>query len=170
MSNTLRDVQTSSPDDFDFLHGSWTVRHRRLRHRLADSDVWDDFDGTVECMPTRAGFGNADDNWLDDPVGAYGAIAVRAFDPDTGRWSIWWLDQRSPGQLDPPVIGQFVDGVGTFETDDTFNGRPVVVRFRWLDTDTGTPRWEQAFSPDAGVTWETNWLMWFTRTPRRSLH
>jgi hypothetical protein len=28
---------------------------------------------------------------------------------------------------------------------------------------TSTPRWEQAFSEDGGETWETNWIMDFTR-------
>ena len=28
---------------------------------------------------------------------------------------------------------------------------------------TPTPRWEQAFSDDGGVTWEANWIMEFTR-------
>jgi hypothetical protein len=27
-----------------------------------------------------------------------------------------------------------------------------------------SPRWEQAFSPDGGTTWETNWVMDFTRS------
>ena len=27
---------------------------------------------------------------------------------------------------------------------------------------TSTPRWEQAFSDDGGLTWETNWVMEFT--------
>jgi hypothetical protein len=29
-----------SASDFDFLHGEWTTRQRRLRERLAGSDEW----------------------------------------------------------------------------------------------------------------------------------
>jgi hypothetical protein len=36
------------------------------------------------------------------------------------------------------------------------------VRFLWTGVTTKTPHWEQAFSDDAGETWETNWLMDFT--------
>jgi hypothetical protein len=35
------------------------------------------------------------------------------------------------------------------------------VRFIW--TRGPTPRWEQAFSEDGGRTWETNWVMDYTR-------
>jgi hypothetical protein len=150
-----------SADDFDFLHGSWTVIHRKLRVRLAGCDEWDQFAGTLTCHSTRGGFGNMDDNWLDDPSGAYGAIAMRSFDPGSRSWSIWWLDQRSPHHLDPPVVGRFVDGVGLFVADDELDGRPIVVRFRWLDTASLNPRWEQGFSVDDGTTWEVNWEMSF---------
>ncbi|HJQ37589.1 MAG TPA: DUF1579 domain-containing protein, partial [Thermoanaerobaculia bacterium] len=51
------------------------------------------------------------------------------------------------------------DGVGHFEGDDHHEGTPVRVRFTW----TQEPRWEQAFSTDGGATWETNWIMRFTR-------
>lgn len=155
--------------DFDFLHGSWSVSHRKLQARLVGCNDWDRFVGTLTCHPTRAGFGNTDDNWLDDPSGAYGAIAMRTYDLTPRSWSIWWLDQRWPHRLDPPVIGQFVDGVGTFVADDELAGRPIVVRFRWTDTTTSTPKWEQAFSADGGANWEVNWEMWFTRgvTPMR---
>jgi hypothetical protein len=37
------------------------------------------------------------------------------------------------------------------------------VRFTWSGAATPTPRWEQAFSGDEGATWETNWIMDFTR-------
>jgi hypothetical protein len=60
------------------------------------------------------------------------------------------------------VVGGFVDGVGTFVADDELAGRPIIVRFRWLDTTTPNPKWEQAFSADAGETWEVNWEMRFT--------
>ena len=89
-------------------------------------------------------------------------MSFRFFDPDTGSWSIYWADSRRPGLLDPPVIGSFSDGVGVFEGDDTFEGRPIRVRFIWSGVETPTPRWEQAFSDDGGRAWETNWVMEFT--------
>ena len=64
--------------------------------------------------------------------------------------------------LDPPLVGSFVDGVGTFRCDDTWDGRPIVVRFLW-STGPEAPRWEQAFSADGGQSWETNWVMDFER-------
>ena len=66
--------------------------------------------------------------------------------------------------LDPPVVGGFVDGVGTFIGQDTLDGRPILVRFRWSGITGPTPRWDQAFSDDDGATWEVNWVMDFTRT------
>ena len=65
--------------------------------------------------------------------------------------------------LDPPVRGRFQDGVGTFLADETFNGKPIRVRFTWSKITPASAHWEQAFSPDAGATWETNWVMDFTR-------
>ena len=47
--------------------------------------------------------------------------------------------------------------------DDAHDGRPVKLRFLWLDTETATPRWEQAMSEDRGQSWETNWTMDFER-------
>ena len=40
------------------------------------------------------------------------------------------------------------------------DGRTVLCRFLWTSD---PPRWEQAFSDDGGKTWETNWIMEFTR-------
>lgn len=109
------------------------------------------------------GRGNIEDNVIDLPAGAYRALALRSFDAEAGTWAIWWLDQRAPHQLDVPVIGGFENGVGAFYANDTLDGRPIRVRFLWLDTASGSPRWEQAFSPDDGASWETNWTMQFTR-------
>ena len=69
--------------------------------------------------------------------------------------------------LAPPVIGSFAGDVGVFEGDDTFDGRPVRVRYQWSDVTTPTPRWEQAFSDGGGETWETNWVAEFTRAGGR---
>jgi hypothetical protein len=149
--------------DFDFFVGRWTVKHRRLVERLAGCRDWAEFGGSAELRPLLGGQGNIDDNWLDLPGGAYRAVSLRCFDPESSLWSIWWLDARHPGHLDPPVVGTFDNGVGHFYADDHFEGRPIRVRFTWNDTATPAPRWEQAFSEDGGRTWETNWTMVFTR-------
>lgn len=149
--------------DFDFQQGRWRVRHRRLKARLAGCTEWEEFSGTSEQRPLLGGNGNIEDNLLHLPGGDYRAVALRSFDPATGNWAIWWLDGRSPHTLDIPVIGRFAAGIGSFHADDVQDGRPVRMRFLWLDTGTDAPRWEQALSPDGGVTWETNWTMDFTR-------
>ena len=61
------------------------------------------------------------------------------------------------------MIGSFQDGVGTFYADETFQGRPIKVRFLWKDITPTSHQWEQAFSADGGKTWETNWITRFTK-------
>lgn len=147
---------------FSFQAGLWRVRHRKLRERLAGCDEWLRFDGTCRAWDVLGGAGNVEDNVLNDPAGAYRAMAVRRIDPETGDWTIHWFDDRF-STLDPPVRGRFADGVGAFLAEDVFRGRPILVRFIWSRTKTSTPRWEQAFSDDAGANWETNWIMDFER-------
>jgi hypothetical protein len=153
-----------APTDFDFFMGSWRVAHRRLKERLAGCSEWVSFPGMCVAQKILGGSGNFDDNIIEIPSGAYRAITIRSFDADLGTWSIWWLDGRSPGSLDVPVVGRFVNGAGTFLAEDTWEGKPIRVRFLWTLARPDSPRWEQAFSPDAGVTWETNWTMDFTRS------
>ena len=150
-------------DGFNFEIGKWTVRHRYLNERLADSHNWLDFEGTSQTWATMGGHANVEDNHIDRPGGAYRAMAIRAYDPGTETWAIWWIDGRNPHHLDPPVKGRFHNGVGTFVCDDTFNGKPIKVRFIWSKITPNAAHWEQAFSPDGGKTWETNWEMHFTR-------
>lgn len=156
------DNYASPPGDFDFIIGSWRVHHRRLVDRLSGCTEWAEFAGASTTRKTLGGFGNLEDNWLDLPGGAYRAVALRSFDAATGKWAIWWLDARFPHQLDPPVVGAFADGIGTFYADDTLSGRPIKIRFVW-SADPERPRWEQAFSPDGGASWEPNWIMEFSR-------
>jgi hypothetical protein len=151
--------------DFDFLFGNWNVEHRRLKERLVGCDDCEEFGGRCTAYPILAGAGNVDDNVVELPTGNYRASSIRSFDGAAGTWAIWWLDQRNPHALDVPVVGAFRDGVGEFYANDTLDGKPIGVRFQWSDTQSDSPRWDQAFSADAGVTWETNWTMQFHRQP-----
>jgi hypothetical protein len=148
--------------DFDFLHGRWDVSHRRLVRRLAGDDTWAAFGGTTTVWPILGGMGNVDDNLLELPEGAYRATTLRVFDPAAARWSIFWFDGRK-AEPDPPLRGGFTGGIGTFFGDDLCDGRPVRVRFLWTPIDADHCRWEQAFSEDRERSWETNWIMTFSR-------
>jgi hypothetical protein len=155
-------LNSSTRSDFDFAIGDWTVKHRRLKERLAGCDDWVEFDGTMSTRKILGGDGNLEDNFLDLPGDPYRAIALRSFDPLTLHWSIWWLDGRNPTHLDIPVVGGFAAGKGLFYANDQLDGQPIKIRFTWFAS-RPEPRWEQAFSNDDGVTWETNWTMDFYR-------
>ena len=150
----------SGVHDFDFEVGSWSVHHRVKRA----TGAWFEFEGTCTDRPLMFGAGNVEDHVFNRPEGTTTGVGLRAYDPKSARWAIWWIDGRDPhGALDPPVKGQFENGIGTFYSDGTLNGKPVRTRFTWSKITATSAHWEQAYSWDAGNTWETNWYMDFTR-------
>ena len=154
---------TGDSSDFDFLRGEWRVHHRYLRAQ-GNNREWVDADGTASNRALMGGRANMEEHTINAPTGAYRALAVRSYDPKASQWSIWWLDGRTPhGDLDPPVQGRFENGGGTFRGDTTIGGKPVRQRLAWSQITPTSARWEQAYSFDAGKTWETNWIMTFTR-------
>jgi len=145
--------------DFDFQVGDWRVHHRVKR----DSD-WLEFDGTCSNRRLMEGRANVEDHRFEKASGVTYGVAVRTYDPKTAQWAIWWFDSRDPhGVIDPPVKGKFENGVGTFYSDYTSNGKPMRVRYTWSHITANSAHWDQAVSADAGKTWDTNWTMEFRR-------
>ena len=153
------EARRASARDFDFLHGRWSVVNRRLQQRWAGCTEWDVFPATVEDRSVLAGGANMDE--ITFPTRGFTGMTLRLFDVERQQWWLYWVNSRD-GLLQPPVVGRFEGDTGTFEGDDTDEGRPVRVRFIWR-RGTDSARWEQAFSDDGGVTWETNWIMEMTR-------
>jgi hypothetical protein len=149
--------------DFDFLFGQWNGVHHKLKARLANSNDWEDFTGTLGVRPLLGGRANMDESVFHSGKEGAGGIAFRVYDAKQGLWSIYWIGTTSY-TVDSPMVGRFVDGVGTFYGDDTWQGKPVRARFIWSKIDLTHCHWEQAYSTDGGKTWETNWLMDFVRT------
>jgi hypothetical protein len=144
------------PGDFAFLEGVFRVRHRRLKARLAGSDIWEESAGNCRGFQLADGAISVDEFRF--PDGSTGC-AFRALDLDARLWSIWWVSSRD-GRLGAPVHGGFDGSAGEFLGDDVHEGASVKVRFRWRRPPDHAPRWEQAFSRD-GETWEVNWVMEF---------
>src|SRR5580704_9044278 len=67
--------------DFDFLHGRWHTRQRKLRKWLAGCEEWDEFPADLHCQPVIGGLGNFDE--LASPAMRYTGLALRLYDDAT---------------------------------------------------------------------------------------
>lgn len=158
--STAGDDEEANRRGFDFELGRWRVHHRVKR----PDGSWYEFDGTCTTRPVLGGAGNVEDHEFHRPTGVTRGLALRSYDPASKAWAIWWVDSRVPhGKMDPPMIGRFRDGVGTFFSDAEIDGKPVRIRFIWSHITATSARWEQALSTDGGATWAPNWIMELTR-------
>lgn len=149
--------------DFDFLLGHWTVKLRRLQNPLHGSTQWIEGTGTSYARPLWGGKANVDELEADMPNGHVEGMTVRVYSPETRQWSLYWGNQKN-GRLEfPPTIGAFENGKGEFYDTEIYEGRTIVVRYTWSNITATSAYFEQAFSPDGGKTWETNWTTQLTR-------
>ncbi|MEL6828049.1 MAG: hypothetical protein AAFZ74_16645 [Pseudomonadota bacterium] len=152
----------SGVDDFNFLIGKWRVRHITLMGRLVGATEWAEADAIDVVSPAFAGLGNVGKfiRFVDGQP--YEGMPTRLYDTRIGQWRIWWLDTIDH-RMEPPLVGRVENGSGLFEGNDLLRGKPIKVRFTWSNITQTTARWDQAFSPDGGQSWELNSIMEFTR-------
>jgi hypothetical protein len=164
---------TETPDrdgrhDFDFFHGRWTTRNRKLTDVLDRTcSTWVEFDSALHCDPVLGGLGTVEPFSAPalPPSGEpLDAMTLRLFDARTGRWRIWWISPRQPGLLDDnPMEGGFSGPHGEFLGTEIIDGSEVRVRWDWDDLGPEGARWEQHFSWDGGETWHLTWTALHTR-------
>jgi hypothetical protein len=147
---------------FDFLVGSWTVHNRRLREPLTGGDEWWESLATATSTTLHNGAISVDEMWFPDE--GFAGTSFRVYTAADDTWAIYWVNSTT-GHLQPPVSGRWDSAGGRFEAHgaDEYAGRPIVARYLWHSIDHRTATWEQAFSVDDGQSWETNWVMTWTR-------
>jgi hypothetical protein len=149
--------------DFDWELGTWKTSLRRLKAPLSGSAEWVEYSGTTVVRPVWGGRANLVELEVDGPAGHIEALSLRLYNPETKRWSLNFASSRG-GEMSPPSTGSFANGRGEFFSDETFDGKPIRVRFVITQVSPTTAKFEQAFSADAGATWEMNWIATDTRT------
>jgi hypothetical protein len=148
--------------DFDFEFGRWTAKLTRRLRPLTGSEEWVAYEGTSVVHPLWQGKANAGELDVNGPAGRIEGLTLRLYDPATRRWTVRFASSRD-GELTPGLVGGFTDGRGEFHDQETLDGRPICVRFVFSELTANTFRFEQAFSPDEGRTWEVNWVATFSR-------
>jgi len=149
--------------DFDWEIGRWTTVLRYLREPLTGSTRWLDYRGTSDVRAVLGGRANLVELSVAGPAGRIEGTSLRLYDPKAHQWTLNFANIRN-GQLTAPVHGAFdANGRGLFYGVDTLDGRVVLVRFVISDVTANSARFEQAYSADAGATWEVNWIAVDTR-------
>ena len=148
--------------DFDFEIGSWKTQLKRLVRPLTGSTTWVEYEGTTVVRKVWNGRANLVELEVDGQAGHIEGLSLRLYNPESRQWSLNFSNSAI-GTLSEPVFGEFRNGRGEFFGRDTLNGRIILVRFTIACADKSSCRFEQAFSDDAGKTWEVNWIAIDTR-------
>ncbi len=147
---------TGKAGDFDFLSGEWKISNRQLK-----SGVWENFDGEATVQGILAGIGSVEE--LRIPARQFSGMGLRLLDVERKLWADHWVNAKSGVLTPPPTWGSFVAGVGTWDADDTEDGKPVIYRGVWDQITPTSCRWFQASSRDGGKAWAQNWVMQWVR-------
>lgn len=151
--------------DFDFEIGEWTTHLKRLQRPLSGSTTWVEYAGTSTVRGVLNGRANLAELVVEGPAGRIEGAALRLYEPESRQWTLNFFN-IADGKLTPPMFGAFENGRGVFHGQDTFAGRSILVRFVITKVTADAYRFEQAFSADAGQTWEINWIATDTRRSR----
>lgn len=145
--------------DFDWEIGRWKTVVRVLQNPLSgEAPQWADFRGESLVKPLLDGRANTVELSIAGTASKIEGVSLRLYNPRAGQWSLNFAGTRN-GLLTAPVFGSFdAAGKGTFIGADTLDGKAILVRFVITRPTKSTARFEQAYSDDAGATWETNWV------------
>jgi len=163
VASSLKQSESDGRGDFDFFIGSWTIQSRRLREWLKGSTSWDELRGASVVRKVLGGLGHIEEATLDGGSEIAEELVVRLFDPTTRQWSVYEADGGNG--FDPhPIIARSKYGRMEGYAHIPWEGAYIFRRVVWSEITGDSFHWEQAFSADGGVTWETNWIADFVRT------
>jgi hypothetical protein len=148
--------------DFDFNEGVWKTHITRILDPLSGSPNSMEINGTVAVRKVWNGRAWLEEIEADGPDGHWEALTLFVYNPTAHQWSQSYINGKI-GTLDPPLIGSFRDGRGELFSQDTFNGRSILVRAVWSQIKPDSHHFEESYSDDGGKTWKAAFIANLTR-------
>jgi hypothetical protein len=148
--------------DFDFNIGVWHTHIRRFLDPLSGSTDPIELSGTVTIRKVWDGRAQLEEIEADGPKGHWEGLMLSLYNPQAHQWSQTFVDSKI-GVLNTPTIGAFKDGRGEFFSQDTDNGRTIMIRAVWSDIKPDSHHFEESHSDDGGKTWATALIADLTR-------
>jgi hypothetical protein len=148
--------------DFDFNFGVWRTHIKRLSHPLSGSSDFIELNGTVTVRKVWDGRAQLEEIEADGPKGHWEGLTLFLYNPKSHQWS-QSFSSSAMGTFAGSLVGEFKDGRGELFSQDTFDGRFILVRGTWSEVTPNAHRYEEDYSDDGGKSWEPVFVAELTR-------
>jgi hypothetical protein len=148
--------------DFDFNIGVWRTHIKRILDPLSGSAHSIELNGTVAVRKVWDGKAQLEEIETEGPNGHWEGLTLFLYNPASHQWSQTFVNSKV-GVLTGPLIGEFKSGRGELFSQDTFDGRSILVRAVWSDIEPDSHHFEESYSDDGGKTWAPAFIANLTR-------
>jgi hypothetical protein len=148
--------------DFDFNIGVWKTHIRRILNPLSGSTNAIELNGTVIVRKVWDGCAQLEEIETEGPNGHWEGLTLFLYNPESHQWSQSFVNSKI-GVLSPPLIGAFKDARAELFSEDTLDGRSILVRGVWSDIKPNSHHFEESYSDDGGKTWAPAFIASLTR-------
>lgn len=149
--------------DLDFDIGTWRVDITRFRRPFVDPTQTMHLSGTITVRPIWARKAEVEQIEVDGPGGHWEAASLYLYDPTGHQWSRNYANSAD-GRLDgSPKIGEFQDGKLVLYSQDTFEGRAILVRETFYGIRRNSHDYEEDYSTNGGGDWRPAFKAHMTR-------
>ena len=148
--------------DFDFNIAVWHTHIRRILDPLSGSTHSVELNGTVSVRKVWDGRAQLEEIEADGPNGHWEGLTVFLYNPQSHQWTQSFINSKM-ATLNSPLIGSFKDGRGELFSQDTFEGKSILVRGVWSNIVPDSHHFEEDYSNDGGKTWSPAFIAELTR-------
>ena len=143
--------------DFDFSLGNWTTEVTIIKDPFNKPDEQVHMRGTKVARPIWNGKGWIEEIGADGPNSHWQGATIFLYDPAAHQWSQNYVDS-SDGRMEPPSIGEYRDGKLEFYSQESVDGRAMLLRGTWTILSKDLHTYVIDRSIDGGRSWHTSFI------------